>query len=66
MKYILTALKIIAIIILAPTGLFWFAIGYFLDGEAIFIFPLLLCMFCWFCVWKLFESLFKGLEDKNC
>jgi hypothetical protein len=31
---------------------------------SIFIFPLLLCMFCWFCVWKLFDSLFRKLEDK--
>ena len=23
------------------------------------------CLGCWFCVWKLFESLFKGLEDKE-
>lgn len=64
MKYILALLKIIAIIILAPTGLFWFAIRYFLDGEAIFIFPLLLCMFCWFCAAELLKNLFKGLEDK--
>ena len=33
MKYILTLLKIIAIIILAPTGLFWFAIGYFIKFQ---------------------------------
>lgn len=65
MKYILTLLKIIASIVLALTGLFWFAISYFLDGEAIFILPLLLCMFCWYCVAELLKSLFKGLEDKE-
>ena len=65
MKYIITLLKIIAIIILAPTGLFWFAISYFIGESIVFIFPLLLCMFCWFCVWKLLESLFKGMEDKK-
>ena len=65
MKYILTILKIITIIILAPTGLFWFAISYFIGESIVFIFPSLLCMFCWFCVAELLKSLFKGLEDKE-
>jgi len=62
MKYIITLLKIIATIILALTGLFWFAISYFIGESIVFIFPLLLCMFCWFCVAELLKSLFKGLE----